>query len=34
MKTSSNGLNALMLREGKRNKAYQDVKGIWTMYAS
>lgn len=31
MKTSSNGVQALMLREGKRNKAYQDVKGIWTI---
>lgn len=31
MKTSSNGLATLMLREGKRNKAYKDTKGIWTI---
>lgn len=31
MKTSDNGLNQIILREGKRNKAYQDTKGIWTI---
>ena len=31
MKTSDNGLNALKGREGARNIAYQDVKGIWTI---
>lgn len=31
METSEAGVNAIILREGKRNKAYQDVKGIWTI---
>ena len=31
METSENGLKVLMLREGKRNKAYLDTKGIWTI---
>jgi len=31
MKTSPQGLQALILREGKRNKAYKDTKGIWTI---
>lgn len=31
MKMSNNGLTVLMLREGKRNNAYQDTKGIWTI---
>lgn len=31
MKTSAEGLEALRLREGARNDAYQDVKGIWTI---
>lgn len=31
MKMSPNGLKLLMLREGKRNKAYKDTKGIWTI---
>lgn len=31
MKTSEAGVKALMLREGKRNKAYLDVKGIPTI---
>ena len=31
MKMSEDGLKALMLREGKRNKAYKDTKGIWTI---
>lgn len=28
---SPNGLNLLIQREGKRNKAYKDTKGIWTI---
>jgi len=28
---SDNGLKILTLREGKRNKAYLDTKGIWTI---
>lgn len=31
MSMSPNGLKLLMLREGKRNKAYKDTKGIWTI---
>lgn len=31
MKMSDKGLAVLMLREGKRNKAYRDTKGIWTI---
>lgn len=31
MKTSDAGLQALEKREGKRNKAYKDTKGIWTI---
>lgn len=31
MKTSDAGVKAIMLREGKRNKAYPDVKGIWSI---
>ena len=31
MKISKEGLNKLILREGKRNKAYKDTKGIWTI---
>lgn len=31
MKMSNQGLTVLMLREGKRNKAYKDTKGIWTI---
>jgi lysozyme len=31
MKMSENGLITLREREGARNKAYQDVKGIWTI---
>lgn len=31
MKTSDDGIKRLILREGRRNKAYQDVKGIWTI---
>lgn len=30
MRTSDDGLSRLTKREGKRNKAYKDVKGIWT----
>lgn len=30
MKTSEEGIKAIVRREGSRNKAYQDVKGIWT----
>lgn len=31
MKLSKAGCDVLVLREGKRNKAYQDTKGIWTI---
>lgn len=31
MKLSKQGTEALILREGKRNKAYKDTKGIWTI---
>jgi lysozyme len=31
MKTSPNGLAALMVREGSRSTAYKDTKGIWTI---
>lgn len=31
MKTSENGLALLEFREGSRNKAYRDTKGIWTI---
>lgn len=31
MKTSSTGLAALTTREGRRNIAYQDIRGIWTI---
>lgn len=31
MKTSSRGIEALTQREGVRLKAYQDVKGVWTI---
>ena len=31
MKTSENGKKILMLREGYRNFAYKDTKGIWTI---
>lgn len=31
MNMSDNGLKLLTLREGKRNKAYKDTKGIWTI---
>lgn len=31
MKTSEEGLTALALREGKKNKAYRDTKGILTI---
>jgi lysozyme len=31
MKLSDKGLDLLVLREGKRNRAYKDVKGIWTI---
>jgi lysozyme len=31
MKLSQKGIEVLILREGKRNKAYQDIKGIWTI---
>ncbi len=30
MKISEKGLQRLIVREGKRNKAYKDTKGIWT----
>jgi lysozyme len=30
MKTSDQGIQAIMQREGVRNKAYKDTKGIWT----
>lgn len=31
MKLSKEGADALVRREGKRNRAYQDSKGIWTI---
>ncbi len=31
MKLSKEGADALYRREGKRNKAYKDTKGIWTI---
>lgn len=31
MRLSDNGLKLLEQREGKRNKAYKDSKGIWTI---
>lgn len=31
MKTSNQGLTLLMEREGVRNEAYRDTKGIWTV---
>jgi lysozyme len=31
MRTSDDGVRRLEVREGKRNKAYRDVKGIWTI---
>lgn len=31
MRLSENGIKVLVLREGLRLKAYQDVKGIWTI---
>lgn len=31
MKLSTKGYIALVAREGKRNKAYKDTKGIWTI---
>ena len=31
MKMSEKGLQRLITREGKRNKAYKDTKGIWTI---
>jgi lysozyme len=31
MKTSEDGLAKLVVREGKKNKAYKDTKGIWTI---
>ncbi len=31
MRLSSDGANKLIVREGKRNKAYKDTKGIWTI---
>ena len=31
MKTSDEGVKKLEVREGKRNKAYKDVKGVWTI---
>jgi lysozyme len=31
MKLSENGFKVLIMREGLRLKAYQDVKGIWTI---
>ena len=31
MKTSDEGIKILIAREGKKNKAYKDVKGIWTI---
>lgn len=31
MRLSKEGADALVRREGKKNKAYQDSKGIWTI---
>lgn len=31
MELSSSGARLLKVREGSRNKAYQDTKGIWTI---
>ena len=31
MKLSDIGLSRIVVREGKRNKAYKDTKGIWTI---
>ncbi len=31
MQISKKGIDALILREGSRNKAYKDTKGIWTI---
>lgn len=31
MRLSKEGADALVRREGKRNKAYKDSKGIWTI---
>ena len=31
MNISDKGLAVLKLREGSRNKAYKDVKGVWTI---
>ncbi len=31
VKTSQAGINAITLREGSRNLAYQDTRGIWTI---
>jgi len=31
MKTSTEGLDKLIAREGERLKAYKDTKGIWTI---
>lgn len=31
MKLSAAGVTALITREGKKNKAYKDTKGIWTI---
>ncbi len=31
MKLSPQGVDLLIEREGKRNRAYQDTKGIWTI---
>lgn len=31
MNLSQKGKDVLILREGKRNKAYRDTKGIWTI---
>ncbi len=31
MKTSDDGIKRIEQREGKKNKAYKDVKGIWTI---
>lgn len=31
MKTSRAGVEAIIQREGKRNHAYQDTRGVWTI---
>lgn len=31
MKTSTVGIRQLEIREGRKNKAYKDTKGIWTI---